>query len=61
MEGADAIGLIAEIGIAIAGFAGVIAALRAPGGRIGAYAAMRIGGLLGQNATLVLARIIHDA
>jgi hypothetical protein len=58
MEGADALGLIAEIGIAIAGFAGVIAALRAPGGRIGAYAAMRIGGLLGQSATLVLAALL---
>ena len=58
MEGADALGLIAEIGIAIAGFAGVIAALRAPGGRIGAYAAMRIGGLLGQSATLVLVALL---
>lgn len=31
MEGADALGLIAEVGIAIAGFAGVVATLREPG------------------------------
>jgi hypothetical protein len=42
MEGADALGLIAEVGIAIVGFAGVIATLRASGGRIGSYAAVRI-------------------
>lgn len=31
MEGREGLGLIAEIGIAVAGFAGVIATLRAPG------------------------------
>ena len=46
MEGADALGLIAEIGIAIAGFAGVIAALRAPGGKMKPYTAVRISILL---------------
>ncbi len=39
MEGTDALGMIAEIGIAVAGFAGVVATLRAPGGRIGALLA----------------------
>ena len=50
VEGADALGLIAEIGIAIAGFAGVIATLRAPRGRMGSYAVMRIGNLLAYSA-----------
>jgi hypothetical protein len=54
VEGADALGLIAEVGIAIAGFAGIIATLRAPGGRIGTYAAFRIGIILGHSATTVL-------
>ena len=54
MEGADALGLIAEVGIAIAGFAGVVAALRAPGGRIRPYAAFRIGVLIGLSASAVL-------
>ena len=58
MEGADALGLVAEIGIAIAGFAGVIATLRAPGGRIGAYAAMRIGNLLAYSALAVLLALV---
>ncbi len=61
MEGADALGLVAEIGIAIAGFAGVVAALRAPGGRIGAYAAMRIGILLGMSGTVVLLALLPFA
>jgi hypothetical protein len=34
VEGADVLGLIAEIGIAVAGFAGVVATLRAPRGTI---------------------------
>ncbi len=54
MEWSDALGLIAEIGIAITGFAGVVAALRAQGGRMGAYAAFRIGLLLVQSATAAL-------
>jgi len=54
MEGADALGLIAEVGIAIAGFAGVIAALRAPGGRMAGYAAVRTGTILVGSANLVL-------
>ena len=54
MEGSDALGLIAEVGIAIAGFAGVVAALRAPGGRIRPYAAFRIGVLIGLSASAVL-------
>jgi len=58
MEGADALGLIAEVGIAITGFAGVIAALRAPGGRMGGYAAMRIGNLLGASALAVLLALL---
>jgi hypothetical protein len=61
MEGADALGLIAEVGIAIAGFAGVIATLRAPGGRIGAYAAMRIGLLLSMSGTVVLLALLPFA
>jgi hypothetical protein len=61
VEGADALGLIAEVGIAIAGFAGVIAALRAPGGRIGAYAAARIGTLLGMSGTVVLLALLPFA
>jgi len=56
MEGGDALGMIAEVGIAIAGFAGVVAALRALGGKIGPYAAMRIGNLFAYCAgTVVLA------
>ena len=58
MEGGDALGLIAEIGIAITGLAGVIATLRAPGGRIGAYGAMRIGNLVAYSAPAVLLAII---
>jgi hypothetical protein len=54
VEGADALGLIAEVGIAIAGFAGVVAAFRAPGGRIRPYAAFRIGVLIGWSASAVL-------
>ena len=61
MEGADALGLIAEVGIAVAGFAGVIATLRAPGGRIGAYAAFRIGVLLGLSASAVLLSLLPSA
>jgi hypothetical protein len=58
VEGADALGLIAEVGIAIAGFAGVIAALRSPGGTIGAYAALRIWLLLGTSAQAVLLALV---
>jgi hypothetical protein len=54
VEGADALGLIAEVGIAIAGFAGVVAALRAPGGNIRPYPAFRIGVLIGLSASVVL-------
>jgi hypothetical protein len=61
MEGADALGLIAEVGIAIAGFAGVIATLRAPGGKMGSYEAMRIGTLLGESATVVLLALLPFA
>ena len=61
MEGADALGLIAEIGIAIAGFAGVIATLRAPGGKMGSYEALRIGNLLGQSGTVVLLALLPFA
>jgi hypothetical protein len=55
VEGADALGLIAEVGIAIAGFAGVIVTLRAPGGAMETYAAVRIGALFGWSPTAVLA------
>jgi hypothetical protein len=58
MEGADALGMIAEVGITIAGFAGVIATLRSPGGKIGAYAAMRIGNLLAYSALAVLLALV---
>ena len=61
MEGADALGLIAEVGIAIAGFAGIIATYRAPGGRIGRYAAMRIGMLLGQSGAVVVLALLPFA
>ncbi len=61
MEGSDALGLIAEVGIAIAGFAGMIAALRAPGGRIASYAAFRIGVLLGLSASAVLLSLLPSA
>ena len=61
MEGADALGLIAEIGIAIAGVAGVVAALRAPGGKIGAVAAFRIGMLLSYSGSVVLLALIPFA
>jgi hypothetical protein len=54
MEGADALGLIAEVGIAIAGFAGVIAALRAPDRKIGIVSAFRIGMLLCYSGSVVL-------
>jgi hypothetical protein len=53
--------LIAEVGIAIAGFAGVIAALRSPGGRVKPYAALQIGSLLGQSATVVLVALLPFA
>jgi hypothetical protein len=49
------------VGIAIAGFAGVIAALRAPGGKIGPYAALRIGMLLGLSAIVVLLSLLPFA
>ena len=61
MEGADALGLIAEVGIAITGFAGVVAALRAPGGRIRPYAALQVGSLLGLSATVVLVALLPFA
>jgi hypothetical protein len=61
MEGADALGLIAEIGIAIAGFAGVVVTLRAPGGTMGNYEAMRIGALLGWSVSAVLAALLPFA
>ena len=61
MEGSDALGMIAEVGIAVAGFAGVIATLRAPGGRIGAYAAFRIGNLFGTSAEAVLLALLPFA
>ena len=61
MEGGDALGLIAEVGIAIAGFAGVVATLRAPDGRIGAYATLRLGMLLGMSATVVLLALLPFA
>jgi hypothetical protein len=61
VEGADALGLIAEVGIAIVGFAGIVAALRAPGGKIGGYAALRIGVLLGISATAVLGALVPFA
>ena len=61
MEGGDALGLIAEIGIAIAGFAGVVATLRAPGGMNGAYATLRIGSLLALSALAVLMALLPFA
>jgi hypothetical protein len=61
VEGADALGLIAEIGIAIAGFAGVIAVLRAPDGRIAPYAMFRIGWLLTQSGSAVLLALLPFA
>ena len=61
MEGADALGLIAEVGIAIAGFAGVVAALRAPGGRLTPYEALRISSLLGLSGTAVLLALVPGA
>ena len=61
MEDGDALGLIAEIGIAIAGFAGVVATLRAPEGNMGSYEATRIGTLLGQSATVVLLALLPFA
>jgi hypothetical protein len=61
VEGADALGLIAEVGIAIAGFAGVIATLRAPGGKVRAYAAFRIGILLGLSGSTVLLALLPFA
>ncbi len=61
MEGADGLGLIAEVGIAIAGFAGVVAALRAQGGRIEPFAAWRIGILLSNSTTVVLLALIPIA
>ncbi len=54
MDDADALGVIAEIGIAVAGFAGVVAALRAPDGRLGSYTAFRVGVLLGMSAAVVV-------
>ncbi len=61
MEGADALGLIAEVGIAIAGFAGVIAALRAPGGRMEPYSVFRIGWLLCLSGSAVLLALLPFA
>ena len=61
MEGGDALGLIAEIGIAIAGFAGVIATLRVSGGKMGPYEAMRTGTLLGHSAIVVLLALLPFA
>jgi hypothetical protein len=61
VEGADALGLIAEVGIAIAGFAGVIVTLRAPGGTMETYATVRIGALFGWSATAVLAALVPFA
>jgi hypothetical protein len=58
VEGADSLGLIAEVGIAVAGFAGVVSALRAPGGAMGGYAAMRIGILFGTSAQAVLLALL---
>jgi hypothetical protein len=61
VEGADALGLVAEVGIAIAGFAGVIAVLRAPDGRISPYAMFRIGWLLFQSGGAVLLALLPFA
>ena len=61
MEGADGLGLIAEVGIAIAGFAGIVATLRAPHGKMVTLAALRIGFLLGQSATAVLLALLPFA
>ena len=61
MEGGDALGLIAEVGIAIVGFAAVIAALRAPGGTLGLYAAFRVAAVLSMSATVVLLALIPFA
>jgi hypothetical protein len=61
VEGADALGLIAEVGIAIAGFAGVVATLRAAGGTMGAFAAFRIGILLAISAEAVLLALLPFA
>jgi hypothetical protein len=61
MEGGDALGLIAEVGIAIAGFAGVIATLRAPEGRIEPYAAIRISVLLGFSVEVVILGLLPFA
>jgi hypothetical protein len=61
MEGGDALGLIAEIGIAIAGFAGVIAALRSPGRKIGTVSAFRIGVLLSHSCSVVLLALLPFA
>ena len=61
MEGADALGLIVEVGIAIAGFAGVIAALRAPGGTMGLFAKFRVATVLSMSATVVLLALIPFA
>ena len=61
MEGADALGLIGEVGIAIVGFGGVIAALRAPGGTMGLYAKFRVATVLSMSATVVLLALIPFA
>jgi hypothetical protein len=65
MEGADALGLIGEVGIAVAGFAGVVAVLRAPGGRMEPYSALRIGVLLAESGTAavmaLLPFVLHHA
>jgi hypothetical protein len=58
VEGADALGLIAEVGIAIAGFAGVISALRAPGGMMSARTALRVGALFGLSGCAVVLSIL---
>jgi hypothetical protein len=61
VEGADALGLIAEVGIAIAGFVGIVVALRAQSGAIGAFDELRIGTLLGVSAVAVLLALLPFA
>ena len=61
MEGADALGLIAEVGIAIAGFVGIVVALRAQGEPLRAYEALQVGTLLGVSAEAVLLALLPFA
>ena len=61
MEGIDALGLIAEVGIAIAGFVGIVVALRAQSGAIGPFDELRIGTLLGVSALGVLLALLPFA